>query len=404
MERMHNIPIRIAYLVSHPIQYQAPLLRKIAKIPEIDLTVLFRTDISAKVFNDNSFGRKIEWDVDLLYGYKHDFLPSLGSKDKFTYGRPFNYGIWRRMKKGKYHFLWVHGYSPILNVYAIIIAKILGMKVLIRDEATETSKKRGEFKKIIKKLFFKVLNLFVDGFLCIGTMNKQYYTANGVSPKKLFDMAYTVDNHYFQKKRASFYAKDNYLRKSLNLSPERPVILFASKMSGRKRAIDLLEAYNLIRKSIVPKPYLLFIGDGEKRAELENRIKQLCLAEDVLVLGFKNQGELPRFYHLCSVFVLPSLQEPWGLVINEAMSAGRAVIASDQVGSAYDLIIQGKNGFIFKAGDIHALADALLETLSEPNRCEQMGKASLEMISGWGFDRNINSIRKTVDTIIYERV
>ena len=251
------------------------------------------------------------------------------------------------------------------------------------------SKSRGKLKNIVKKTFFCCLDMLVRVFLVIGTMNKQYYLANGIPEKKIFFMPYAVDNDFFQKKSKSCQEKRDWLRASLGLTVDRPIILFASKLTPRKRAMDLLEAFENVLSTIKPNPYLLFIGDGEMRNDLESRIKQLSLGNDVFVLGFKNQNELPSYYDLCNVFVLPSFYEPWGLVINEAMNAGRAVIASDQVGSAYDLIRHGENGFIFKAGDIQELASALKAVLSTPECSQKMGKASLNLISQWGFGRDI---------------
>lgn len=400
MEKSSSCPIRIGYLVSHPIQYQAPLLREIAKVREFDLTVLFRSDFSTRNFKDAGFGAQIEWDTDLLEGYHSNVLPTFGAADRLTFWRPFNYGLWRRLRKSNFQVLWIHGYAPVFNLYAMLVAKLLGIKVLVRDEATLVSKSRGKLRNIIKKVFFSCLDMLVDGFLAIGTMNKQYYLANGIPEKKIFDMPYAVDNDFFRKKSKSCQEKRDELRASLGLAAGRPIILFASKFTGRKRALDLLEAFKTILNTMQPKPYLLFIGDGEMRHDLENRIKQLCLENDVLVLGFKNQGELPCYYDLCDVFVLPSLHEPWGLVINEAMNAGRAVIASDQVGSAYDLISQEKNGFIFKAGDIQELASALTKVLFDAAHCQKMGKASLDLISEWGFDRDIAGFKSAVAAVV----
>ena len=69
--------VRLAYLVSHPIQYQVPLLRRIAKEPDIDLTVLFGSDFSVRGYEDKGFGVAVKWDVPLLDGYKYEFLPAL---------------------------------------------------------------------------------------------------------------------------------------------------------------------------------------------------------------------------------------------------------------------------------------------------------------------------------------
>ena len=93
--------------------------------------------------------------------------------------------------------------------------------------------------------------------------------------------------------------------------------------------------------------------------------------------GFRNQSELPSFYSLCDVFVLPSLLEPWGLVVNEVMTAGRAVVASDQVGAVFDLIRDGENGYVFPAGDVDALTTSLSNIVSDSALSERMGQRSL---------------------------
>jgi hypothetical protein len=110
--------------------------------------------------------------------------------DRLSFWRPLNYGLWKRLRKGKFKVMWVHGYAPPFNLYAIIAAKVLGIKVLIRDEVTLVSKDRGKLRKAIKKIFFKWLNSLADGFLAIGAMNKKYYLANGIPQRKIFEMPY----------------------------------------------------------------------------------------------------------------------------------------------------------------------------------------------------------------------
>src|SRR5476649_2632383 len=85
--------VRLAYLVSHPIQYQAPLLRRIAEEPDIDLTVFFGSDFSVRGYTDEGFGVGVKWDVPLLDGYKHVFLPALRDKETVSFASPMNYGI-----------------------------------------------------------------------------------------------------------------------------------------------------------------------------------------------------------------------------------------------------------------------------------------------------------------------
>src|SRR6516165_7871690 len=92
---------RLAYFVSHPIQYQAPLLRHIAAQPDIDLTVYFTTDFSVRGYNDQGFGVKVAWDIPLLDGYKYEFLPK-GVLKNGHYTRQVSSGIFQRLKHGRY--------------------------------------------------------------------------------------------------------------------------------------------------------------------------------------------------------------------------------------------------------------------------------------------------------------
>ena len=131
-------PVRLAYLVSHPIQYQAPLLRRIAADPAIDLTVLFGSDFSLRGYRDEGFGVGVRWDVPLTEGYRHEFLPVLRDSGTVSFGRPLNRGIWSRLRgKGAspaFDALWVHGYATANALHGMAAANALGTPVLLRAE------------------------------------------------------------------------------------------------------------------------------------------------------------------------------------------------------------------------------------------------------------------------------
>ena len=163
--------MRLAYLVTHPIQYQAPLLRRIAREPDIHLKVFFASDISIRSFFDPAFKESIQWDVPLLEGYEYEFLPAVGSTERISFWQPMNYGLSARLKAGHFDALWVHGYMRWHHWVAMAAAKRLGMKVLVRDEATPMSKARGTLKQGVKKAFFAWLRQTADRFLAIGSLN-----------------------------------------------------------------------------------------------------------------------------------------------------------------------------------------------------------------------------------------
>jgi glycosyltransferase involved in cell wall biosynthesis len=401
--RMKN-RVRLAYLVSHPIQYQAPLLRRIAQEPDIDLTVLFGSDFSVRGYRDAGFGVDVKWDVPLLDGYRHEFLPRIRDNATVTPTSPMNYGILSRLRgrngrpdSAGFDVLWVHGYATVNALHGILAAKALGIPVLLRAESWLRDRERSRVKLAAKRLFFRGLRATVDAVLPIGTLNSEYwshYLGRDV-PQSL--MPYAVDNSYFQKRGEEARSGRARLLAELNLDPSRPVILFASKLQTRKRCEDLLRAYINLSPApgAEPHPYLLIVGDGEERAALEQRAAASGL-KSIRFCGFKNQSELPRYFDLSTVFVLPSRHEPWGLIVNEVMNAGRAVIVSDDVGSAPDLITEGVEGCIYPVGDVNALTAALRRVLSTPETAAQMGQRALERIRTWDFEEDIRGLRRAI--------
>lgn len=400
---LHRTPIRLAYLVTHPIQYQAPLLRRLSQDPRLDLTVFFGSDFSIGSYVDPGFGGGVEWDVPLLEGYRHEFLPVWGENHPVTFWRPFNHGLARRLKEGQFDVLWIHGYARWPHWAAILAAKGLGIKVLIRDEANDFSAQRSAAKQMAKRTFFQGIRRICDGFLAIGSHNRRYYEAMGINPGQIDLVPYTVDNAFFQARSEEAAKRREGLRQELGLVAGRPVILFTSKLIARKRPLDLLQAYAALSVDGVqaPDPYLVFVGDGELRSELDQQVSALGW-DSIRVLGFKNQTELPAFYDLCDVFVLPSEREPWGLVVNEVMNAGRAVVVSDQVGSAIDLVQDGVNGYSFRAGHVEGLTGALREVLAHPERCQAMGRQSLAIINGWSYEQDVTGLYAALDRLFPE--
>jgi glycosyltransferase involved in cell wall biosynthesis len=394
---------RLAYLVTHPIQYQAPLLRAVAADPDIILKVFFGSDFSVQKFVDPGFGQAIEWDVPLLEGYAHEMLPArsaaLAPGELPGFWRPFNRGLATALAAGRFQALWVHGYNRAYHWAAIAAAKRLGLKVLLRDEATGVSAARGPVKQMLKSAFFRLLDRGVDAYLAIGRLNRDYYRGFGVAESKIFPMPYAVDNAFFQARIAEAVPEREIFRARLGLKADRPIILFAGKLIERKRPLDLLDAYaRIVEEPAARAPYLLFAGDGELKPELTRRIAAAKL-EGVRLLGFQSQVQLAALYDLADLFVLPSERESWGLVVNEAMNAGRAVIVNDRIGAGADLVIGGENGFIYPVGDVEALATCLRSALRDPERLAAMGRRSRAVIDGWSFREDVAGLKQALAAI-----
>ncbi len=392
--------VRLAYFVSHPIQYQAPLLRLINADPDIELKVFFYSDFSLKAYEDKGFGRLIKWDVPLIEGYDYQFLNCCGEpKRQSLFKQPIAQDIARHLQQEKFDAVWVHGWSWFCSLQAVIAANQLGIPVLLRGESNGISEPKNLLKKTLKKVFLNWLFAKVTGFLYIGDFNRRFYKNYGVEEKRLFCVPYAVDNDYFQKRAILAHADREELRRSLNLDPSRPIILYAAKLIDVKRPQDLLAAYRLLSSDGVqePEPYLLFVGDGVLRSTLEARAKETGWGS-IRFLGFRNQSEIPAMYDLCDVFVLPSSFEPWGLAINEVMNAGKAVVVSDQVGCAPDLVKEGQNGRTFPVGNVTALADAIRWAIANS---ASAGDISLKQIQRWSYQEDLQGLKQALN---YARV
>jgi len=367
------VKTKLLYLVSHPIQYQAPLLRRINQEIEIDLKVLFEDDFSDGSYRDAGFGVDVAWDVPLREGYNSALIREV---DVDTAVKDCD-------------AVWMHGWESAVFRKILTKAYEIGKPVLMRGENWDGAMPDGKGPKSwLRKRYHKNIFSKCAAFLAIGSLNRQYYLKRDVADEKIFMTPYAVDNDFFAKGANTEAIFE--LKNSIGLTPEQKIILFAGKQTRRKRPDILLEAWKQANWRDDETPILVFAGDGEMRQDLENNSQ-----EGVRFIGFRNQTELPAVYGAADVFVLVSEKEPWGLAVNEAMASGTAVIASDQCGVAADLIDES-TGAVVKAGEVSALAQVLPQVLSN---AEQMGAVAQRRISGWNFDADISGLKAALSFV-----
>ncbi|SKA37213.1 Glycosyltransferase involved in cell wall bisynthesis [Enhydrobacter aerosaccus] len=352
--------MRIGFLVSHPIQYLTPLFRELDK--RCDLTVYFAHRQTAEQQADSGFGVAFEWDLDLLSGYRSEFLSNIsGTPSPDTFWGCNTPDIARRISDGRFDAFIVPGWALWSYWQATIACRRNGVPVLVRGDSQLVTQ-RGGVMRLVKELVFpQVLRCF-DGFLYVGQRNRDYLIHYGVPAERLFFSPHCVDNDAF--KKASEAAR--HLRPEPPPS-DRPRLLFVGKLIPRKNPLDLLRAAALLQKRGVAVE-VLFAGSGDLADELADFAKTAGLA--VQFLGFANQTQLPAIYAAADVIVLPSRIETWGLVVNEAMACGLPAIVSDAVGCAPDLVETGRTGAVHRLGDIPALAEAI-ETVLHADRPAQ---------------------------------
>lgn len=375
--------VRLLYLVERPIQYQAPLLRRLAAEPGLELTVAFETLGAAAPGGafDAGFGRAVAWDVPVLDGYAHAIAAD---------------GQSLRPLMANADAVWMHGWAGPRQRAALRLARTLGLPVLMRGENTDAAVPDGWGPRgWLKRRYLDWVFDRCDAFLAVGGANRRYYLARGVPEAAIFSMPYAVDNDFFRDRCAGAHPARDDLRAALGLEPDRPVILFAAKLQVRKGLDTLLDAFAELDRARSRDPYLLVVGDGEQRGLAES-----AAARDPAVryAGFRNQTELPAFYDLADVFVLASRREPWGLAVNEAMNGACAVVVSDECGCAEDLI-DDACGRVVPAGKADALAAALADILADEGRAQSMGRASRARVAEWTYDLDVQGLKRALSAL-----
>lgn len=392
-----NTKYKLAILASHPIQYQAPLFRKLAAHPQIDLIVYFCWDFGVeKEQMDPGFGVKLKWDIPLLEGYRYKFLPNLSPKPSSSLFGQINPSIIKELRKNHYDAIWVHGYVTLTSWFTFLGAWLSGTHIIFRGE-TDLSNPRPFLKRIIKKALFVPLFKKINAFLYSYKGNAEYYKHYKVPESKLFFCPCAVDNSFWQKQAEELKDKKIELKRNLGIPDNYPVILFVAKLMPTKRPMDLLQAYKVLCNQHI-KTSLIFLGDGQEAENLKNYVHNRNL-KDVYFTGFKNQSELPLFYSIADVFVLPSEWDRSPKVVNEAMNFGLPIITTNGVGTAPDLIENGENGFIYPVGDVKALIDCLKKILTNQKIAEKMGEKSFNIVAKWSFEEDINGILKAISQI-----
>lgn len=389
-------PFRLAVVNSHPIQYFAPLYAYLDRDPGLEVTVLYCSDSSLRGSVDAGFKQAVKWDVDLLAGYRSVFLGKNAEHrtpaDFWSLVCP---EVWAEIRSGRYDGVLLHGYGYAADVIAFAAAKSRGLPVFYRSE-THLGLRRTEWKRRVRDGALSLAFRFVDRFLAIGSANRDYYRALGVDDDRIFDVPYTVDNDRFIKSGQLTAAERAALRAKYGLRDDDRVVLYASKLMARKHPDDVVRAVAKLRDEGVGAK-LLFVGSGELEPALRELVREHRLEGEVVFAGFVNQAELPKMYAISDVFVLPSENEPWGLIVNEVMCAGMPVVIADEVGCVRDLVRDGENGLLTRAGDAGSIATALRRILTSEAERAAMSKRSLEIISGWSYESCRRGILDAVD-------
>jgi glycosyltransferase involved in cell wall biosynthesis len=263
-------------------------------------------------------------------------------------------------------------------------------RVVISDSQAIDSA-QTQSKLLLKRL---IVSRFHAGFAG-GQPHVRYLSRLGLAPERCFVGCDVVDNDFFDSESQKLRAQQRRQGKE------------------RETALRLLSCLRLLPRKNIPgvldvmKDFdgwtWTIAGEGPQLEEIERRVEALQLTERVRLVGHVDYNELPRVYSEADVYLQPSLIEPWGLAVNEAMACALPVLVSNACGCHEDLVKEGVNGYIFDPTSPESLKSALRLLLENRERLDAMGQASRRLISDWGLDLFAQNFWRACDAALLAR-
>lgn len=253
-------------------------------------------------------------------------------------------------------------------------------RVLVSDSQTIDHRRRS-----VVEMTKRPLVRAFDAALVGGSPHVAYLTALGFDPSACFPGCDVVDNEHF-------------VAVSRSTRPEAPTLLSCIRLLPRKNVRTILGVLGRAKEW-----HWKIAGDGPDRAAIERRVSELGLGDRVEMLGHVEYEDLPSLYASADVYLQPSLSEPWGLAVNEAMAASLPVIVSERCGCRADLVKEGLNGSSFDPTDPSTLESVLAGMLNARERWVEMGGVSAEIISSWGLDLYATNLVRACEKALVTR-
>jgi len=383
--------IKVALIHNIMSPYRVALFNHLAAVPQLALYIYFlaSTDKSRK------------WEIPELSGkFTYKVLPGLTfnfhpNKDLFAYR--INPSIAPELIRNKYDIIVSVGYASFTNHLAFLLCKIYRKPFVLCSESTINEP--SLFRSVSLPLI-KLIIRHSDALIAYGTRAKEYLIHLGAPSNRIF-MAYnTVDTDFFKRESSKLRTEGRRLKGELGIE-NKSIILYVGQLIERKGIKYLLKAYSRLKRE--NDVACLIVGDGPQRTELVD----LCTREnikDVFFVGHKQLREMAGYYVISDIFVLPSTQEVWGLVLNEAMACGLPVVTTDKVGASVDLVKDGVNGYVVEAGHVEQLYQAMRKILSSPELKLSMGKKSQDVIdAGFGVEKANQGFTDAILTVASSR-
>lgn len=356
---MRKIKVALIHNIISP--YRIPLFEELAKNTSIDLYIYFTSKSE----------ENREWDVSKDHSFNYKILPGfilpIGVNAYFH----INPTIITELLFGKFDVIISAGYSSFSNQIVQLMARILRTPFILWSGSTvnEPSKLRSLSLPLVK-----LIVKYADAYIAYGTNAKEYLVQLGAQRDKVFVSFNTVDTTFFGEQCVKCKSKKTILKNKFGINHEN-VILYVGQLIERKGVNYLLKTHEKL--SDKHDVGLVLVGNGNQKQELMKLCEDNAI-DNVYFIDFVQKDVLPQYYAIADVFVLPSTEEVWGLVINEAMACGLPIITTEKVGASVDLVQNGVNGFIVKEKSSDELTMALEKIFVTNGLKDKMSKSSRE--------------------------
>jgi glycosyltransferase involved in cell wall biosynthesis len=324
--------------------------------------------------------------------------------DESTWRFRFRYLPTMTINGRRFHFpLAVFGRRPdvLVSLYAApsflvgwAIARLRGTKTAFWCEVTwDTWVQRRKWKEWLKRKVLPSAPITIGA----GEDGRAYAMRYDVPAHRALSLIHVIDVEHFASGRRKSWEERDLIRTQLGL--KSTTFIYVGRLWWGKGINYLLEAFLEVQRRTDGEVSLLLVGDGPE----EIRLRQICQERgirNVVFAGFHQKPEMPRSYAIADVFVFPTLGDPYGLVVDEAMACSLPVISTSAAGEIRDRIEEGVNGYIVPPEDSAVLADRMFKLASAPELRERMGKVSAEKIAGHTPVRWAEDFEKIVNVIL----
>lgn len=293
--------------------------------------------------------------------------------------------------------LFVSLYSRPPYVVAQGIANARGWRTALISLTTFDSwNPRSRWREALKRWVFS----HSDAVMTSGADGCAFAAKYGAPADRIHVVRPVTDPGFFAAGAAAARATRDFTRAQWRLNGT--VFIYVGRLWSGKGIRPLLDAYDAVAADSPGRTTLLILGDGPEEAAVRARAAVSGPGRIVLA-GFHQQPELPAFYAAADVFVFPTLGDPYGLVVDEAMAAGLPIVSTTSAGEIQERVYHGINGYLVPPGNSAALASAMRRTVDDSVSRTQMGERSAELIAPFTPDQWAVEFEHFVEAVLSKR-